>query len=179
MAWKILLDEHINSLPVPIIQICRDLGIEVKFKSSLTDKINSGQCVIISGRPIIFVAPDCEQRRRRFTVAHELGHILLGHIGEYELINREPSPNDNPIEREANVFASRLLAPACVLWGCKVQSAEEISKMCNITQTAARFRFDRYKLLLKRDRFLSSPLEREVYKQFSDYINHLQHQASY
>lgn len=40
------------------------------------------------------------RQRKRFTVAHELGHIMLGHVGHYELINREILPNDNPIEQE-------------------------------------------------------------------------------
>lgn len=175
-AWKILIDQHITQLPVQIVRICRNLDIAVKFNNNLTDKINSGRSTIIDSKPIIMVAPDCKPQRRRFTIAHELGHIILGHIGEYELINREPSPFDNPIEQEANVFASRLLAPACVLWGCDVQSAEDIAKLCDITPTAAKYRFDRYQILLKRNCFLSHPLERAVYSQFTDFIN-LQHQA--
>lgn len=38
----------------------------------------------------------------RFTVAHELGHILLEHLAPYSKSNRR-------IEREANVFALLLL----------------------------------------------------------------------
>lgn len=177
MSWKILIDQHITKLPVPIVSICRNLDITVKYNDGLTDQMNSGRSTIIDGKPIIMVAPDCKPQRRRFTIAHELGHILLGHVGEHELINREPSPSDNPIEQEANVFASRLLSPACVLWGCNVQSSEEIGRLCDISPTAAKYRFDRYQDLLKRNRFLSSPLERIVYQQFFDFINH-QHQAS-
>ena len=46
---------------------------------------------------------ECEGRRS-FTLAHEIGHVLLGHVGEDE--ERE--------EREANAFAASLLAPAIV-----------------------------------------------------------------
>ncbi len=52
------------------------------------------------------------------SLAHELGHCLM-HNGN-GLYNHEPSETDNPIEQEANVFASRILAPACVLWGIGV-----------------------------------------------------------
>jgi Zn-dependent peptidase ImmA (M78 family) len=103
-------------------------------------------------------------------VAHELGHILLGHVGEYHLVNREPSPHDDPIEQEANGFAARLLAPACVLWGCGASSAEEIAALCDISMAAARYRWERMQILLERDKFLRSPLERKVYKRFSKYI---------
>ena len=44
------------------------------------------------------------ERRLSFTLAHELGHIMLGHAGEDAV--RE--------EREANAFAASLLSPAIV-----------------------------------------------------------------
>lgn len=109
--------------------------------------------------------------RSRFTIAHELGHILLGHVGKYELVKREPAPSDNPMEQEANVFASRLLAPACVLWGCKVQSAEDIARLCDISLTAAEYRWTRMQQLYRRDKFWISPLEREVYAGFKKFID--------
>ena len=76
----------------------------------------------------------------------------------------------NDIEREANVFASRLLAPACVLWGCNVQSPEEIMQLCDISHQAAQFRYNRMKVLYERQKFLTSPLEKKVYKQFKSFM---------
>ena len=67
-------------------------------------------------------------------------------------------------------FASRLLAPACVLWGCGVRSAEDIERLCDISRAAAEFRWSRMQELYRRQRFLTSPLERLVYAQFEDYI---------
>ena len=177
-SWQILIDQNIKELPVPIVSICRSLGITVKYNNDLVNSENSGNSTMIDGKAYIMLDPKCEQHRKRFTIAHELGHLLLGHVGKYELINREPSPNDNPIEQEANVFASRLLAPACVLWGCKVKSAAEISELCNISLVSAEYRFERYRVLLMRNRFLTSPLERKVYKQFEEFILNHQHQAS-
>lgn len=66
--------------------------------------------------------------------------------------------------------ASRLLAPACVLWGCGVRSAEDIERLCDISRAAAEFRWSRMQELYRRQRFLTSPLERLVYAQFEDYI---------
>jgi Zn-dependent peptidase ImmA (M78 family) len=87
------------------------------------------------------------------------------------LYNREPSPSDNPIEHEANVFASRLLAPACVLWGLGVTTPEQISEICGISLTAAEFRMERMDVLYKRNKFLISLLERRVYERFLPYIS--------
>lgn len=167
-AWRILIDCHATELPVRALAICQALGIPVR-RTSLTDA-PEGRSVALNGRPVILLAEGPSPERRRFTLAHELGHIILGHVGRVGLLNREPSPEDDPLEQAANVFASRLLAPACVLWGCNVQSAAEIAQLCGISQTAAQFRWERLQLLYQRGKFLTSPLERQVYAQFRPYI---------
>lgn len=108
---------------------------------------------MVNGGPIILVNKGDSAERQRFTAAHELGHIMLGHVGKYKLVNREPSPNDNPIEQAANVFASRLLAPACVLWGCNIHTADEIAVNCKISRQAAEYRAARMEILYKRNAF--------------------------
>lgn len=168
LAWQILLQEGVRELPVPIVGLCRQMGIRVQHFTP-TDR-NDGYSAIIDGEPRIFVSDSCSVGRKRFTIAHELGHILLGHVGRAGLVNREPDPGDNPIEQEANVFASRLLAPACVLWALDLREPEEIAAVCRISYQAARFRAERMALLYERDRFLTSPMERRVYEQFGDFI---------
>lgn len=178
-AWRIIIDQNISALPVKIVPLCRDLGVQVKLYEPQND--SDGFCKIYGDTPIIFVNKNCSIERQRFTAAHELGHILLGHVGRYHLVNREPSPKDNEIEQAANVFASRLLAPACVLHELRVKSAEEIAKLCGISLQSAEFRLDRLILLEKRNAefivrygkgcFGLSPLERQVCDQFKDFIN--------
>lgn len=167
-AWRILLDLQIDALPVSTSEICRRLGIVVRVGE--LPGVSDGVSTIMNGVPYILVRDSCSPERQRFTVAHEIGHILSGHVGRYQLVNREPSAKDNPIEQEANVFAARLLAPACVLWGCGVQSAEDIQRLCHISRQAAEYRMARMQILYERNRFLTSPLERAVYKQFAAYI---------
>ena len=168
LSWKIILQEGIKELPVNVSALCRHMGIDVKLYEPVDQ--NSGFTKVVFGRPVIYVSKLEPIRRQRFTAAHELGHILNGDLGKHKLVNREPSPDDNPIEQAANVFASRLLAPACVLWGIGVQSAKEISELCDISMPAAEFRWERMKELYQRDKFLTSPLEREVYNRFSAFI---------
>lgn len=168
-AWQILIDFKISTLPIKITDLCRALGIEVKLAK--VDSDSDGFSFVKDGSPVILLNANCTNTSRlRFTCTHELGHIILGHVGVYELVSREPSPNDNPIEQEANVFASRLLAPACVLWGCKVKSAEDIIKLCDISYAAAEYRMQRMKVLYARDKFLTSPLEQKVYENFKPFI---------
>lgn len=168
-AWRLLLDTQTKALPVQISGICRTLGIRVSLYDAPEDG-NDGISLLLDDHPFIFVSNSTPRARQRFTAAHELGHILLGHVGQYELVNREPGPGDSPIEQAANVFASRLLAPACVLWGCGARTPEEIMRLCDISRQAAEFRAQRMKVLYRRNIFLASPLERQVYHQFADYI---------
>lgn len=168
LVWEILIRERINALPVSVSGLCRNMGIPI-YLDELNDG-NSGKSLIVSGQPVIIVNKTDSPERQRFTAAHELGHIMLGHVGKYKLVNREPSPNDNPIEQAANVFASRLLAPACVLWGCNIHTADEIAVNCKISRQAAEYRAERMDILYKRNAFLTSPLECKVYNNFHRYI---------
>lgn len=167
-TWKLLIDLGIRELPIKPGGICKALGIQIRFYTPIDG--NDGTSFIADRVPIIMVSRKAPLPRQRFTAAHELGHILLGHVGQYELVNREPTPHDNQIEQAANVFASRLLAPACVLWGCGAKTPEQIATLCDISYQAAQFRAQRMELLYRRNKFLTSPLERKVYQQFADYI---------
>lgn len=167
-VWRLLIDLGISELPINTVKVCAELEIKLHYYEP-TDESDGMSCYI-NGVPHIFVSSAVSPERRRFTVAHEIGHIILGHVGKFELANREPSPTDNPVEQKANVFASRLLAPACVLWGCNVRTAEQIQELCKISKTAAEYRMQRMKELYKRNKFLTSPLERDVYSQFQSFI---------
>lgn len=168
LAWRVLLNEDVTELPVKVTMLCKQMGIRVSYFDPVNE--SDGYSTILFGMPRIFVSRNCSSERQRFTIAHELGHILLGHVGKYELVNREPSRGDNPIEHEANVFASRILAPACVLWALDAYTPERIAKLCRISYQAASFRAERMVVLKNRGRFLTSPLERRVYEQFSNFI---------
>lgn len=64
-----------------------------------------------------YSAPATARHRARFTIAHELGHIVLGHShirfrGTSSAIAQKVSSNVRIEEIEANKFASAFLAPA-------------------------------------------------------------------
>lgn len=180
LSWEIIINEGIDELPVSMSRLCGRLGIEVILSDSL-GMSGDGKALMYDGKPYIFLNRNQRPERMRFTLAHELGHILLEHIGKYELVNREPSPTDNHVEQEANIFASRLLAPACVLWALDISEAEEIASLCKISFAAAKFRSERMKLLYEREKlflkdkgkscFLISPFEKQVFEQFKPFID--------
>lgn len=66
-------------------------------------------------KPQVIVDLAKSERRRRFTLAHELGHVLIPwHSGSLidDIHLNEFDPDERYIEAEANRFASELLAPA-------------------------------------------------------------------
>ncbi|MSO99559.1 MAG: ImmA/IrrE family metallo-endopeptidase [Acetobacteraceae bacterium] len=76
-------------------------------------------------RPTIIVNLDRPLRRRRFTLAHELGHVLIPwHRGslydDFSLSDRERTFDRWEMEGEANRFASELLMPSD--WISEVQT---------------------------------------------------------
>ena len=173
LAWNILIKENISELPVNVVSLCKQLGIKVKYYIPL-DGVD-GECIIIKNTPYILINKNCSKQRKRFTIAHELGHILLGHIGKCQLVNSESSLTDNDIEQQANCFAVRLLAPACVLWGCKVKTADDIIRLCDVSKQCAEYRIKRLNELKHRKKFLSLDLEKQVFNQFKDFILDHQH----
>lgn len=184
VAWKILLDCKVDRLPVDLNPVCGRLKIRVLSygrnreliqRAGLTQavRMTDGLTFYLRNTPVVLFDETVQPQRARFTVAHEVGHIVLGHVrpGGFTPVNREPQPGDAPEETEANQFAARLLAPACVLWGLDIHTPEEIMRLCHISGQAARFRAERMRELYRRRRFLTSPLEREVFGQFQPFMS--------
>lgn len=159
-SWKCLLECGINNLPTNLSKICKHFNIGIIKNSSLQENklLDSERAknMMVNNKWYIVVNDSDSMAVQRYSIAHEIGHILLG--------------NDSS-EYEAERFAIGILAPACVLWGIDVHSAEDIAKICNISPTSAQIRAERMEILYKRNKFLVSPLERQVFEQFSDFIN--------
>lgn len=183
-AWQCLLDNEIHRLPVTVSGIARANGIKIGRYSAnanlllqlgLSDFIDHNGVSVRCGDDFaIFYHDSLQSSEARFVVAHELGHIFLGHL-------IPTVRNGAALEQEANVFASRLLAPACILWSMNIHESTEISGLCDIPLSSAEERTKRMATLYKREQdrlsagqescFLLSSLERKVFQNFQDYIN--------
>lgn len=185
-AWQILIDCEIDRMPVAVDAITRHLGIHAhtyskskaimqKLKLEKLAERTDGFCMRWNGEYHVFYNDILPVPRQRFTIAHEIGHIVLGHVpeGNYTLRNREPSAHDMPEETQANQFATRLLAPACVLHELRAFEPARIAELCNISITAATFRAERMKLLERRQKYYLSPLERAVKQRFQTFLDQM------
>ena len=168
-SWYFLIKNEISELPVNISPILNSLNITVR--KDVAGNLSSGErgYSVFENNFYQIVVPECPVPQKRYTIMHEVGHIVMKHI------------QDKPeYEYEAERFAIDVLAPACVLWGLDIHEPEDIAKLCNISITSAKIRAERIKLLYKREQeflqkygrscFLQSPLEQKVYKQFQRFI---------
>ncbi len=176
LAWKTLIECRICKLPVKLSVIAKHYNIQIlSYKDSNINVKNNddGYSLKLNDKFIIYYNEQKPHQRIRFTLAHELGHCLLGHINNNEITYRYNSENDGVKdlkELQANVFARDLLMPATVLHSLDIKSCEDIARICNVSMQSAEIRFNRLLELNKRGMFNKHPLERQVYNNFNTYI---------
>jgi len=105
-------------LPVPLEQIAKREGIKIEL-TPLDDDL-SGMSFIKNGVAVIVLNLNHHPNRRRFTLAHEIGHHLM-HVSyltnnvhvDKSVLNRDnvSSQAVDLKEIEANAFAAELLMP--------------------------------------------------------------------
>ncbi len=169
-SWQCLIDYRISNLPVKVSQIAKQADI-VLLKNSVVNLLHqneSGITLMQDDKLYIIYADEQSPQRCRFTIAHELGHIFLGHLFSKDG-NGFVTTDD--AEHSANVFARDLLAPACVLHELHATNAAAIANLCNISFDAATYRAERMSELERRNAFYLHPLERQVNEQFAEFIN--------
>ncbi|MGO9902516.1 MAG: ImmA/IrrE family metallo-endopeptidase [Solirubrobacteraceae bacterium] len=110
-ARQVLREHGIGRPPVIVHAIARELGFAVRESRQLGN---------LSARlvgKVIEVNPDEPPVRRRFSVAHELGHYFLG-----------TRHGDGPLaEQEADAFAGELLVPGHMLQLAMEQATDTIA----------------------------------------------------
>ena len=168
-SWRFLLDYKVDKLPLDLNAVAKTMGIKIrKDTSGILLPSERGATITDGNKTYILLKPSSVEVMR-YTTAHELGHIFLGH----PMINGRYGytfMNDTFLEYQAERFAIDILAPACVLWGLGLHTPQEIAEVCNISMTSAIKRANRMEELYRRNMFLSHPLEREVFKQFEKFI---------
>lgn len=166
-----LLECEIDCLPVSLNKIVKHFNIKTvtysalkklnieKFNSVMQNNQGFAEKTVESGYYIFY--DDClPVTIQRFTVAHEIGHILLQHF-EHDTLSRE---------KEANMFASRLLMPMTTLKECNVCDEKEVEALCFVSLQAAKYRYQRLQEVLPRNKFYTDANESALKTQFYGFI---------
>lgn len=133
LAQKLLKDAGVKVAPVSLQQIIEHLqgkySLDVK-RIDASEKV-SGLIVVCKEVDSEYATigfngnhPWC---RRRFTIAHEIGHLLLGH----DCVKDDSTHN----ETEANIFAGELLVPTAFIKKDfpRLMDLKELSKLYRVS----------------------------------------------
>lgn len=145
-ADKLLRDNQINKPPVPLVELATNHGFSVQIGVFPDNLFNVCGYIDINKKVIMTNASD-SPNRRAFTIAHELGHLLLH---EDELLKnsdlgvmlRAPLGKQelDPHEKEANAFAANLLVPADMLKPYLSESDGVIAALFGVSEDVIRYR---------------------------------------
>lgn len=155
-AWRFLIDFDVTELPIKLVAAANRAGIRV-IRNSKVSELHDGErgaSIYMPDKQWLIVYDDTLPiDEARMVVAHELGHILLGH--EYKYGNSRFTSGKSKLksEREADMFAVRILAPACILHETKIFHSEKIAEACMIPKDIASVRAKRMTVLEGRNMF--------------------------
>ena len=138
LAKKLIKEVKIKEAPVSLQKIIEHLQVTYTLRVQRADFGTEVSGLLVKCQSVdeeYFVIgfnqndPWC---RRRFTIAHEIGHLLFGHT--CDKINQYSGDN----EREANSFASELLIPTVLIKKDfqKIKNIPELSKLYRVSSEA-------------------------------------------
>lgn len=146
-AEEILKENYITTPPIDVYEIAKNEGLEIEIKD-FGDKFSNISGYIKPEMRTIFINSRDSENRRKFTVAHELGHWLLHRDKlekepeKYAILYRIPigRSSGDPIEQEANYFAANLLVPEALLSGMRGYTEEQLSKEFMVSKDVIGYR---------------------------------------
>lgn len=117
-ARELLRGAKVTKAPVPVESLAERVGATIRyepFKGEMSGMVHRNRL----GKSIIGVNLSHAKTRRRFTIAHELGHLLLHSDEDFHVDEKFPIGFRTPAsslatddrEIEANQFAAELLMP--------------------------------------------------------------------
>ena len=131
-----IVSRYKSRVPVPVLDIAHEMGIKVYKSKGWPDYI-SGLIRMDPERGgssgyALYTNAKHPKTRRRFTIAHELGHYVLhrDEIGEGitdDALYR--SRLGGPLERQANRFAANLLMPRDLIVEAINQGVDSVEKL--------------------------------------------------
>jgi Zn-dependent peptidase ImmA (M78 family) len=116
-AQKILSELKIREAPVPVEDIAARLGAKISFEPFEGKGELSGMLLRDKGQTVIGINSSHPTVRQRFSIAHEIGHLVMHqgsvYVDQTVRFNRDSKSSMaiDPEEIQANGFAAELLMP--------------------------------------------------------------------
>ncbi len=121
---------------------CKEITGEKDPLNLKRDKAEAKTMTKRGSNKYLIVYDDSYQRERiRWTLAHEIGHIILGHLVHYEetALSRGGlnEKQYRVLELEAHWFAEALLSPIHILDNFDIKNVQQIAFLCDISKDAS------------------------------------------
>lgn len=154
-AMKVLRQHGLYSLPIDPVQLANKLGVTVNNAKFADDSL-AGLIARRGDHTRILVEQADPPYRKRFSIAHELGHHFLHLLEDGEIVDkradmfREKEPvgghlsSERMREIQANWFAAALLMPAEFVreeWA-RNPSIAHMARVFNVSEEAMGYRVD-------------------------------------
>jgi Zn-dependent peptidase ImmA (M78 family) len=159
-ARQTLKDHDMYSIPVDPVVLANKMGIRVS-NAVFSDPSLSGMIAKRGNHSSILVKDDDALNRKKFTIAHELGHMLL-HLkvedGEFidkadyfrtEFFKATEMNENKGQEVEANQFAAALLMDSELIKQCwpEIQSSDSMADLFKVSKEAMEYRLNHLGLI--------------------------------
>ncbi len=171
-AWEFLIKNNVTSYPLDLHNIISNNNWNLLTYKSYSKayhlpreelkKISTDGFVDLDEeeRYCIVINEENSKQRCRFTAAHEIGHIILHKVFK----------DEDRLEKEANMFAARILMPMILLKELDITTPEQLAEVCDVSIESASYRLKRYNQIKYRERFYTNPLEIEVFNNLKNFI---------
>lgn len=159
-AEDVIRKHGLFSIPVDPVLIAQREGIRV-HNAKFSDSGLSGLVAKRGASVSILVNEADPPFRKRFTIAHELGHHFLHLLADGDIVDksidlfRDTEPPEQPLttearqEIQANQFAAALLMPAALVRTAYKETADlsVLARRFNVSETAMGYRLTRLGLV--------------------------------
>lgn len=141
-------DVPLTEYPLNLEQLCNKMEWTLIAYSELNTECFSiskdGFTVYKNDRFIIFYNMEQPHNRVRFTIAHEIGHIILNHhfTSKNNLLCFDDYTFEKALENEANIFARNILMPTFILKELPVLTPYVLSNEFIVSEEAAQVRLN-------------------------------------
>jgi hypothetical protein len=145
VVQELLVRADAMAAPVPLDRVAAVLGIEVREDENMPGS-EDGRLVEMlppdspDQLPVVYLNAHKASTRKRFTLAHEIGHFHIDNVPEYAAAARGTGSTSQR-ERLMNAFAGELLMPAALLEPFITEHGEDVSAVAarfGVSEAAAR-----------------------------------------
>ena len=155
LAEEVLAESDISTPPIDPIRVSSRHGMKLYNAEFVEDSI-SGMLRRKGPNITVLIRASDSAFRKRFTIAHELGHIILDHFDEQhthsdsdvDLFRTDLAHGGDQNEVQANMFASALLMPRSLVRAAyeTEKNVKDLAKIFNVSEEAMGYRLSSLRL---------------------------------